>query len=93
MEKVSANNRPNIVNRHCVELMVRFKSVFFSLCGIGAADAEMEYHPYIGETPKYGCIPICKYLLRGLGGSVLRSQKALQMFPFYPTKSPFLSLT
>jgi hypothetical protein len=59
MEKVSANNRPNIEGQQCIGLKVRFEKEIILGRSIGAVKEEMEYHPYIGETPKYGCKPIC----------------------------------
>jgi hypothetical protein len=42
MEKVSANNRPNIENQPFVELRVRFKTGIFSLGGFVGVDEEMK---------------------------------------------------
>jgi hypothetical protein len=55
--------------------MARFKSGIFSLVGIGEAVEEMKYHPYIGETPKFGCMMICLYFIENeeaLGKNQLR---------------------
>ena len=45
------------------------------MVGIGEAVEEMKYHPYIGETPNFGCMMICLYFIENeeaLGKNKLR---------------------
>ena len=45
------------------------------MVGICVTNKEMKYHPYIGETPKFGCMMICLYFIENeeaLGKNQLR---------------------